>query len=175
MELVVATIGRANGLRGDVTVDLRTDSPQERFAPGSVLVTDPPDAGPLTVARVRHQGARWFLGFREVNDRTAAEALRGVALVVEAQDDDEDEDAWYPHQLTGLRAERPDGTVVGEVVGLEAFPAQDVLVVREPSGARTLVPFVRAVVPVVDVAGGRVVLDPPRGLLADEPVDSGED
>lgn len=176
MQLVVATIGRAHGLRGDVAVDLRTDTPEVRFAVGTVLQTDPLDAGPLTVARTRSLGDRWFLGFDDVTDRTAAEALRGVDLVVEAEDSADDEDAWYPHELAGLRAELPDGTVVGEVVGLEPLPAHDALVIREPSGTRTLVPFVRAIVPVVDVAGGRVVLDPPDGLLGDaSDADAGED
>ncbi len=165
MELVVATVARAHGLRGEVALDLRTDSPEERLAVGTVLRTDPPSAGPLTVARTRAQTGRWFVAFDEVADRTAAESLRGVALVVDAEASDDD-DAWYPHELTGLRVERPDGTLVGEVIGLEPLPAQDALVVRETSGARTLVPFVRAIVPVVDVAGGRVVVDAPHGLLA---------
>ncbi len=165
MQLTVATIGRAHGLKGEVALDLRTEAPEERFAVGTVLATDPATAGPLTVARARVQSGRWVVTFREVSDRTAAEALRGVQLVVEAPASEEDE-AWYPHELVGLRAELADGTVVGEVVGLEHLPAQDALLVREPDGARTLVPFVRAIVPVVDVAGGRVVLDPPAGLLA---------
>ena len=165
MQLTVATGGRAHGLKGEVALDLRTDVPEDRLAPGAVLTTLPAAAGPLTVVRARVQSGRWLVTFREVADRTGAEALRGVQLVVEAPASDED-DAWYPHELVGLRAELADGTGVGEVVGLEHLPAQDVLVVREPDGARTLVPFVRAIVPVVDVAGGRVVLDPPAGLLA---------
>ena len=100
-----------------------------------------------------------------VADRTAAEALRGTPLLAEADSSDE-EDAWYPHELVGLRAELADGTVVGQVAGLEHLPAQDALVVVEPDGTRSLVPFVRAIVPVVDVPAGRVVLDPPAGLLA---------
>lgn len=165
MQLTVATIGRAHGLKGEVALDLRTEAPEERLAVGTVLTTDPAAAGPLTVVRTRIQAGRWVVSFREVTDRTAAEGLRGVQLVVEAPASEED-DAWYPHELVGLRAELADGTVVGEVVGLEHLPAQDALLVREPDGSRTLVPFVRAIVPVVDVAGGRVVLDPPAGLLA---------
>ncbi|MBX9245364.1 ribosome maturation factor RimM [Actinotalea ferrariae] len=170
MQLTVGTVGRAHGLRGEVAVDVRTDTPAERFAVGTVLVTQPASAGPLTVTRTREQNGRWYLTFAEASDRTAAEGLRGVELVVDVEASDE-EDAWYPYELVGLRAEREDGTVVGEVVGLEHLPAQDALVVREPGGQRTLVPFVRAIVPVVDVPGGRVVLDPPRGLLASDPVD----
>ncbi|MCA5893253.1 ribosome maturation factor RimM [Isoptericola sp. NEAU-Y5] len=168
MQLVVARIGRAHGLRGEVGLDLRTDVPEERLVTGAVLRTEPPSAGPLTITGTRvHQG-RWLVTFAEASDRSAAEALRGTELVTDVDVSDE-EDAWYPHELAGLRAELEDGTVVGEVVGLDHLPAHDALVVREPlaSGAvRTLVPFVRAIVPVVDVAGGRVVLTPPGGLLA---------
>jgi len=162
VQLAVGTVGRAHGLRGEVAVDVRTDDPADRFAVGSRLDSE---RGPLVVAGARRQGQRWYLTFEGVGDRTAAEALRGVELLVEAADSDED-DAWYPHELAGLRAELADGTVVGEVVGLEHLPAQDALVVRETDGTRSLVPFVRAIVPTVDVAGGRVVLDPPAGLLA---------
>ncbi|MCV2396087.1 ribosome maturation factor RimM [Actinotalea sp. M2MS4P-6] len=163
MQLAVGTVGRAHGLRGEVAVDVRTDVPAERFAAGAVLGTDP-DRGPLTVVRARPQGERWYLTFEGVVDRTGAEALRGTVLQVEAEVSDED-DAWYLHELVGLRAELVDGTSVGEVVGLEHLPAQDALVVAELDGSRTLVPFVAAIVPTVDIEGGRVVLDPPAGLL----------
>ncbi|MEG3614947.1 ribosome maturation factor RimM [Isoptericola haloaureus] len=169
MELVVARVGRAHGLRGEVALEMRTDVPEERFTVGAVLATEPAAAGPLTVESTRvHQG-RWLVRFAETADRTAAEALRGTELLVDVEESDE-EDAWYPHELTGLRAELVDGTVVGEVAGLEHLPAHDALVVREDGGARTLVPFVHAIVPTVDVAGGRVVLDPPGGLLARDQV-----
>ena len=169
MQLTVARIGRAHGLRGEVALDLRTDSPEQRLAVGQVLATEPAAAGPLTVAGTRSQHGRWFASFREVPDRTAAEALQGVELVVDADVDPDDEDAWYPHELRGLRAEHTDGRRIGTIDGLEHLPAHDVLVlVEDGSGARTLVPFVRAIVPVVDVAGGRVVLDPPAGLLASD-------
>jgi 16S rRNA processing protein RimM len=165
MELVVARIARAHGLRGEVGLDVRTDAPAARFAVGAVLATDPADVGPLTVESTRvHQG-RWLVRFAETADRTAAEELRGVLLVVE-ETTSREEDAWYPHELAGLRAELADGTDVGEVVGLEHLPAHDALVLRETTGERTLVPFVHAIVPTVDVAGGRVVLTPPGGLLA---------
>ena len=169
MQLTIATIGRAHGLRGEVGLDVRTDTPRERFFVGAVLATEPPSAGPLTVTKVRTQQERWYVTFAEAADRTAAEGLRGTALVADVDASDE-EDAWYPHELTGLRAERLDGTLVGEVVGLEHLPAQDALVIREVGGERTLVPFVRAIVPTVDVAGGRVVLDAPLGLLAADEV-----
>ena len=163
--LTVARIGKAHGLRGEVALELRTDIPEERLAVGAVLDTEPADRGPLTVTRNRVSNGKWYVQLDGVGDRTAAEALRGVELVVDAEDSDE-EDAWYVHELAGLRAELEDGTVVGTVKGLEHLPAHDVLVLEETDGARTLVPFVTAIVPAVDVPGGRVVLTPPGGLLA---------
>lgn len=172
MILTVARIGRAHGLRGEVSVELRTDNPERRLADGAVLATNPADAGPLTVERTREQAGRWYVQFAEVSDRTAAEGLRGVLLTVDSDDDEpddgDDEDAWYVHELVGLRVERPDGTAIGEVTGVEHLPAHDLLVIRETGGATARIPLVEALVPEVDVAGGRVVADPPYGLLAGE-------
>ena len=167
MQLTVARIGRAHGLRGEVALDLRTDAPAERLVVGAVLETAPVALGPLTISVVRTLHDKWFVTFAQAQDRSAAERLRGVELLVEASEDVE-EDAWYPHELAGLRAEHVDGRVLGTIAGLEHLPAHDMLVLVETSGARTLVPFVRAIVPVVDVPGGRVVLDPPGGLLASD-------
>ncbi len=167
MDLTVARVGRAHGLKGEVSVELRTDIPEQRLADGAVLATDPASAGPLTVASTRVDSGRWYVRFEEASDRTAAEGLRGVLLTVE-EDASDEEDAWYPHELEGLVAERPDGTRVGVVAGVEHLPAQDLLLVREGGGTTARIPFVSALVPVVDVAGGRVVVDPPYGLLAGE-------
>ena len=171
MDLVIARIGRARGLGGEVSVELRTDIPQDRFVVGAVLQTDPPGAGPLTLTSAQHDSGPWYLRFAEATTREAAEGLRGVLLVVE-QDASDEEDAWYPHELVGLRAERPSGEVVGTVSGIEHPPAHDLLVIHEPGGTTALIPFVAAMVPVVDVAGGRVVVDPPFGLLAGEDPDA---
>ena len=169
MQLTVARVSKAHGLKGEVALDVRTDEPETRLAVGERLETVPPDVGPLTVTHAREHQGRWLVTFAEIADRNAAEELRGTELVVEA-DASDDEDAWYPHELAGLRVELTDGTVVGKVVSLEYMPAHDSLLIEEslPDGgtARTLVPFVLAIVPVVDVAGGRVVLSPPGGLLA---------
>ncbi len=164
MDVTVARVGAARGLRGEVRLDVRTDSPRTRFVPGAVLRTEPPTAGPLTIRQVREERGSWYVTFAEALDRTAVEALRGVALVDTSTEGEHD--AWYPHELVGLVAELGDGTVLGRVEGLEHAPAHDLLVLRERTGERTLVPFVHAIVPVVDVPRGRVVLDPPGGLLA---------
>lgn len=160
----MARVGRAHGLRGDVTLQLRTDDPEARFAPGQVVHTDP-DHGTLTVASARNNQGNWTVRFNEVTDRNGAEALRNVLLVVDGQDSDED-DAWYSHELVGMRAQLRDGTDVGEIVGIEHGAAQDLLVLLEPGGQRTLVPFVHAIVPEVDADNRVVTLAPPGGLLA---------
>ena len=172
MKVTVAQLGRAHGLAGEISVDVRTDIPERRFVVGAVFETEPASAGPLTVKRVRSQGARWWIHFAELNDRNGAEAARGVELIAEAEDED---DAWYLHQLLGLRVERPDGSLVGEVADLIEKPAHDLLEVIEPSGHRALIPFVEDFVPVVDIEAGKVVVTPPYGLLAgEEPENTGE-
>lgn len=167
MKLTVARIGRAHGLRGEVSVELRTDIPELRFAPGSVLETVPESAGPLTVVKSRTQSGRWYVQFAEIADRTAAENLRGTEILGEAEEGVED-DAWYVHELVGLNVVRPDGSVVGKSTDLIAMPAQDLLEVLQPSGVKALIPFIDEFVPEVDVEGGRIVITPPYGLLDGE-------
>ena len=164
MELIVARIGRAHGLRGEVTLNVRTDSPESRFVRGQEFRTEP-NCGTLTVESARANQGSWIVKFLEVPDRTAAEALRNTDLLVDEADSIE-EDAWYSHELVGMRAELQDGTEVGSIIGIEHGVAQDLLVLRELDGAETRIPFVHAIVPEVDRANGVVVLTPPGGLLA---------
>lgn len=170
MKLTVARIGKAHGLKGEVTLDVRTDTPQTRLVPGAMFQTEGGSIGQLTVTKVREQSGRWFVAFAEIADRDAAEAARGTELVIEGAESDE-EGAWYVHELVGLAVERPDGSRVGEVVDLLDMPAHDVLVVREPGGHRAMIPFIEDFVPEVDVPGGRVVVTPPFGLLDGEDVE----
>jgi 16S rRNA processing protein RimM len=169
--VVVARIGKPHGLRGEVTVQLHTDDPESRFAVGSTLATQA-TAGSgvprtLTIRSTRvHQGT-WLLGFEEIPDRTGAESLRGTRLVVDAADltQSDDDDGWYEEELRGLPVLTRDGTRLGEVTRLELGAAQDLLVVELDTGGEAYLPFVEAIVPDVDVEGGRVVVDPPEGLL----------
>lgn len=171
MLLVVGVVVRPHGVRGEVLVDPRTDEPGERFAPGSVLVTDPADAGPLTIESVRPHTTggrlRLIVGFEDVLDRDAADGLRGVALQVDSPDlgGDREADEYHDQELVGLVAEDESGERLGDVVRVEHAPASDLLVLRRPDGRECLVPFVRAIVPEVDLPAGRVVLTPPGGLL----------
>lgn len=169
MQLVVGQIGRPHGIRGEVAVQTSTDEPADRFAAGSVLVTDPAEAGPLTVEYARGQAGsgRLIVAFADVLDRNAAEALRGVRLCVDSADlpPPEDPDEYHDFQLIGLTAVDTDGKPLGEVERIDHGPAADLLVLRKTDGGQALVPFVTAIVPEVDLAGGRLVLTPPPGLL----------
>ncbi len=164
--VVVGRIGRPHGVRGEVTVEVRTDDPDLRFAPGAVLRTEPAERGPITVAGRRWNGEVLLLAVDGVDSREAAEALRNTELHVPVADLPalQDPDAFYDHQLVGLTARLPDGTELG-TVGAVRHEGADLLVVRRVGGRQLLVPFVTAMVPTVDLAAGYLVVDPPEGLL----------
>lgn len=162
MQVVIGRIGRAHGIRGELNVDIRTDEPERRFAPGSSVVCGPRT---LTVKTSRHHGGRLVVAFVEIPDRTAAEALHGTVLeaVVDPDDTPDDPDEFYDHQLVGLEV-RSGNTVVGSVTGLVHLPHQDTLTV-DIEGHEVFIPFVTELVPVVDVAGGFVTVQDVDGLL----------
>ena len=179
MQIAVGQIVRAHGIRGEVIVAVRTDEPDVRFAPGSVLGAEPPDRGPLTVAAARWHSGRLIVAFAGIGDRTAAEGLRGTLLILDSAQIPPvpDPDEFYDYELIGLGVV----TAAGERVGVVAdvlHHGQDLLVVRLDGAAgapargpaasaagEALVPFVGAIVTDVDVAAGRLVIDPPPGLL----------
>ncbi|GAA3166750.1 MULTISPECIES: ribosome maturation factor RimM [Streptomyces] len=167
MQLVVARIGRAHGIKGEVTVEVRTDEPELRLAPGAVLATDPSTAGPLTIETGRVHSGRLLLRFAGVTDRTGAEALRNTLLIAEVDPEEvpEDPEEFYDHQLIDLDVVTRDGTVVGRITEVSHLPYQDLLVVGRPGGGEVLIPFVSEIVPEIDLAEQRAVIDPPPGLL----------
>lgn len=166
VELTVGKVGRAHGLRGDVFVEVRTDEPDRRFAPGTRFSTS---HGELVVDAARWHSGRLVVSFVESPDRNAAERLRGVELQVDVPADERPADPaeFYDHQLRGLVATTVGGSPLGVVSDVLHLPAQDLLVVVvDVDGREVLVPFVTDLVPVVDVPGGRVEVRELPGLLA---------
>ncbi len=214
MQLVVGRVTRPHGVRGEVSVEVRTDDPDLRFAVGRVMATDPAAAGPLTVESVRWHSGRLLIQFAGIADRSQADELRGTWLTLDSAEvgSTDDPDEFHDHELIGLAVVTTSGEPVGRVTDVRHF-GQDLLVI-EPAPARSaagpeagpaeaeppeaapvptgpaqagrgpggpalaararpggglttelLVPFVAAIVPEVDVAAGRLVIDPPPGLL----------
>lgn len=185
MLLVVGQIGKPHGIRGEVSVAVRTDEPEERFVAGSVFTTEvprdrrvstAPAAAPgivyevpptLVLESVRWHQGRGIAQFEGVHDRSVAEALRGVLLQVESSGlkPPSDPDEFHDHELVGLSVVSSDGAVIGRVARIDHAPASDLIVLDKSGGGTALIPFVSALVPTVDVAGGRIVVDLPDGLL----------
>jgi 16S rRNA processing protein RimM len=169
MDVVVGRVAKAHGISGELAVDVRTDSPETRFALGSVLTAKLRDGTSrnLTVAAARNHSGRLLVRFEEVLTRDVAETLRGTVLLGSTDDlpPTGDPDEFYDHELEGLTAELADGTRIGTVLEILHGLGGELLVVKRENGDETLVPFVREIVPTVDIAGKRVVLDPPEGLL----------
>jgi 16S rRNA processing protein RimM len=164
--IAVGRIGPARGVRGEVFVEPWTDAPDERFAVGAVLRTDRAEVGPLTVDASSTAGGKLVVRFAGVDDRVAAEALRGVQLYIDAADRPplDDPDEFYDSELVGLTARGVDGAELGAVRDVVHAGGASYLVVAT-GGHERLVPFVAAIVPTVDVAGGYVLIDPPDGLF----------
>jgi 16S rRNA processing protein RimM len=161
----VARIGKPHGIRGEVTVQVLTDAPADRFVPGTDFVVEPASAGPLSVESARWNKDILLLAFEGIETRNQAETLRGAKLFIETEELDEDDDeGWYEHELVGLEA-RVGSRVVGKVAALHTMPVQDLLVVEDADGKEILVPFVEQIVPEVNVAGGYILLTPPDGLF----------
>jgi 16S rRNA processing protein RimM len=178
IEVVVGRIGKPHGVRGEVTVDVRTDEPERRFVAGAVLRAEPPRGSATALSAVTVARARWhqttlLVTFEEIGDRSAAEAARGLVLhaTIPADESPEDPDEFYDHQLVGLSAYDLDGAPLGEVSGLVHGGAQDLLTIRTPDGRDALVPFVKALVPEVDLGARRVVVADRPGLVTPLPED----
>jgi 16S rRNA processing protein RimM len=187
MLLVVGQIGKPHGIRGEVLVTVRTDDPEARFAAGSAFTTEVPrdrrvSAGPAPAvepgvayqvpAKLVLEVIRWHQGkgiaqFEGVLDRNTAEALRGVLLQVDSSEvgEPDDPDEFNDHQLIGLSVVSVDGTELGTVERIDHAAASDLIVMKKAAGGTALIPFVSQLVPTVDLAGGRVVVDLPEGLL----------
>ncbi|AZG44020.1 ribosome maturation factor RimM [Gordonia insulae] len=168
MDLVIGRVAKSHGVRGEVVVDIRTDDPDTRFAPGTALRGRLPRGGgekSFMVTAARQHAGRLLLSLDEVSDRSAADALRGTLFLIDSSEVDSgpDPDEFYDHELEGLPVSTVDGTDVGAVSSVLHLPGGEILEVRTPEGREVLVPFVREIVPTVTADG--IVIDPPDGLL----------
>jgi 16S rRNA processing protein RimM len=174
MELVVGRVARSHGVRGELVVEVRTDEPEARFAPGAVLHGRAARAAQVrdfTVESAREHSGRLLVNLVGVTDRTAADALRGMLFLVDSEElgPSEDPDEFYDHELEGLRVQLTDGTEVGTVTEVLHSAAGELLSIRAAAdGREILVPFVTAIVPTVSIADALIVIDPPEGLLDPE-------
>jgi 16S rRNA processing protein RimM len=180
-QLRVGRLVKAHGLKGALKLELYTDDPEGRFTPGASFTLPVPESSPwhgksLTVREFRWMNSHPVAFFEGVEDRSGAEELVRAILWIDQDDEDivVEDDAWYDHQLVGLDVVR-DGQVVGRVIRVEHFPAQDLLIVRLRGDREVLVPFVKAIVPDVDIRAGRILVTPPPGLFEELPADDGDD
>ncbi|MEV1129317.1 ribosome maturation factor RimM [Agromyces sp. NPDC049794] len=168
-QLRVGRLTKAHGLKGALKLELYTDDPERRFVPGAEFSLQVPADSPWHGKHLTLRELRWYNGhpvgfFDGVDDRSAAEGLVKAILWVDHVDQEAPEpDAWYDHQLIGLAVLR-NGEKVGEIIHVDHLPAQDLLIVKTPTG-EVMVPFVGAIVPEVDVAAGTVTVTPPAGLF----------
>ena len=160
MKLNVGRIGKAHGILGEATIEVRTDEAENRFAIGAVLETE--CHGFITVASARVHNGILLLGFEGIEDRNAIEELRNELLYadVDIEAPGIDEDDYHVLQLVGCKAFLVDGDELGEVTDVLNLPGQDVLVVKTPDG-EVLIPFVRQLVPIVDIKAKRMTVIPP--------------
>lgn len=188
MELVIGRVAKSHGIKGEVVVEVRTDDPDNRFAEGTVLRGRKPRSNaapaPYTVDAVREHSGRLLLRLNGIDDKTAADQLRGILFVVESTDlpPSDDPDEYYDHELEGLTVNLTDGTVVGTVREVLHSAAGELLSIRPTPGfgsagttpaadntrAEILVPFVAAIVTSVSLDDKTIEIDPPEGLLDPE-------
>jgi 16S rRNA processing protein RimM len=176
-QLRVGRLTKAHGLKGALKLELFTDEPERRFVPGATFTLQVPTSSPWHGKTIELTELRWYNShavgfFVGIDDREAAESLVRAILWVDHDVTElpAESDAWYDHQLVGLRALR-DGTEVGRVIRVDHLPAQDLLAIDTGSG-EVLVPFVSAIVPTVDIEAGTVTLTPPPGLFEELPDDA---
>ena len=171
--LIVGRAGKPHGVHGDLLVEIITDFP-ERLTDG-VRFGIGDDSGPqefFESFRVRYHKGRWLLSIQGIREREFVEGWRGRYLYLPEQAlEDLPEGYYYEHHLTGLECRSPGGDVLGKVTGLDPGEGQSRLVVRDGKKEH-LVPYVPEIVREVNLDGGFIIIDAPRGLLDDDAIDA---
>lgn len=165
MRFAVARIGRPHGIKGEATVEIFTDQPEVRFQVGNRLECDSVSHPSLEIAGARIHKGIWLLSFKEIEDRTAIERLRGSQLFAEVEIDEESDDGSYHiEQLIGLSVRSEANIELGKVSDVLNLPGQDLLEIDTPRGER-LIPMVSEFILEIDLAKGMITVDLPEGLL----------
>lgn len=168
----VARIGAAHGIGGEVKLWPFTAEPGAVTHYGTLETAD--GARRLEIEALRSGGDFLIARFKGIADRTAAEGLRNVDLFVPRERlPAPDADEFYHADLIGLAVEDRAGTNLGHIIAVHNFGAGDLLEIDggsadaggRPSGATVLIPFTSAIVPILDLAAGKVIVDPPAGLF----------
>lgn len=171
-EVRVARIGKPHGIRGEVTVEVFSDSPQTRFVAGNTLTLRLAEESSALFNRLTVEKARWnkkilLLKFEEFSDRNTAESLRNSELYAPAEDPLDPNEGWYADEIIGFSVHQESfkSPGIGRVSNLITGEAQDLLEIQLPDGREVLVPFVEEIVPEIDEEHGAVIINPPPGLL----------
>ncbi len=161
MRLLVGRIGRAHGIQGEATIEVRTDNPEDRFAIGARVQTD--THGDLHITSHRVHNGILLLGFEDIADRNAIEKLRDTLLYCDVDIDAESEyeDDYHVLQLIGCAAVLESGKEFGTVSDVINLPGQDLLAINTPKG-EVLIPFVHQLVPTVDIKNRKLTVIPPQ-------------
>jgi len=156
MRLLVGRIGRAHGILGEATIEVRTDEPDRRFAIGATVQTD--SNGELKVISGRVHNGILLLGFEGITDRNSVEKLRNILLYADVDiNESNDDDEYHVMQLIGCAAVLESGETFGEITDVINLPGQDLLAIKTTQGEQ-LIPFVHQLVPTVDIVNKKVVV-----------------
>ena len=169
MDVVVGRLGRPHGVHGEISVEVRTDDPENRFAIGA-KITVKENNKKLTVASTRWHLSRLLIKFEEIQDRTQVDAVRGKLLVVEVDPNEATlgNNEFYEFQLIDLEVFNTNNEKLGVVKEVLPGSAQALIVVKTLDNKEVMVPFVNQLVPEVDIKNKRVVMNPPNGLFDEE-------
>lgn len=162
--VVVGRLGRPHGIRGEVTVEIRTDEPELRFAPGSSVFLS--DGKTIEIQSIRWHQNLLLVKFAGIEDRNGSETLRGNLVEVEVDENElpEFDDEFYDRQLVGLNAVE-NGLEIGVVEDVLHLPGQDLLSIKLKDGKEMLLPFIEQFVPEINLEKNEIVITPPNGLL----------
>jgi 16S rRNA processing protein RimM len=165
LRVVIGRVARAHGVRGDLVIFSLTDEQESRFKTGNhVLLENGTD---LEISAIASHSGSFIVHFKGIDDRNSAENLKGQDLLIEINENDRpaNPESYFDRQLIGLKVKLLNGSDSGVIKDVLHPPAQDLLVLDHPEYGEVLIPFVKAIVPEVNLEQGFVVIDPPAGLL----------